>query len=195
MHAQVGRSEPPPGRGPAAASVRPVRLTISDLVLGAAAGAVGTLAMDGLWFRRAKAEGNEDRFAEWELASGSDFESFQDAPAPAQVGRRIAGTLGVDLPVERAGLAADVVHWSTGAGWGAVAGALAGTTRLGAVPAGVTAGIGAVSTAYGALGAMGIYKPVREYDADTLWQDVSAHLVFGAATGMALAALRSAFRR
>ncbi|MEX0659575.1 MAG: hypothetical protein WD080_10615 [Egibacteraceae bacterium] len=34
------------------------------------------------------------------------------------------------------------------------------------------------------LGAMDIYEPIWTYDRDTLLQDLSAHLVFGIATGL-----------
>jgi hypothetical protein len=35
------------------------------------------------------------------------------------------------------------------------------------------------STAYLVLPATGIYKPMRDYDAKTLWRDASAHLAYG----------------
>lgn len=42
---------------------------------------------------------------------------------------------------------------------------------------------------YTTLPLAGVYKPVWKYDAATLAQDLSAHLVFGAATDGALRAL------
>ena len=43
------------------------------------------------------------------------------------------------------------------------------------------AGVGPIvwSTAYLVLPATGIYKPMRDYDATTLWKDASAHLAYG----------------
>lgn len=167
------------------------RPRLADVILGCAAGAIGTIAMDTLWWRRARRSGSDDRMLDWEFAAGSDFASFEAAGAPAQVGQRLARIAGVELPVERAGLTTDIVHWATGVSWGGAAGVLAATTRIGAFPAGVASGMGAVSTAYAGLGAAGIYPPVWEYDRSTLWDDVSAHLVFGVATGLALRAFRS----
>ena len=34
------------------------------------------------------------------------------------------------------------------------------------------------------LSRLGIYKPITEYDAKTLWKDLSAHVVFGSAAGV-----------
>ncbi len=36
-----------------------------------------------------------------------------------------------------------------------------------------------------------VYKPMWEYDAKNLWKDLSSHLVYGAVTGAAFAALGS----
>lgn len=38
------------------------------------------------------------------------------------------------------------------------------------------------STAYLVLRPTGISKPMRDYDAKTLWKDASAHLAFGLGT-------------
>jgi hypothetical protein len=45
--------------------------------------------------------------------------------------------------------------------------------------------VGAFANSYAVLGALGIYQPIWEYDADTLRDDLTAHLVFGAATAVA----------
>jgi hypothetical protein len=42
---------------------------------------------------------------------------------------------------------------------------------------------------YAVLPLAGVYKPIWEYDARTLGEDLSAHLVFGAATSAVFAAL------
>jgi hypothetical protein len=162
------------------------RPKVSDLGMSMAAGAVGTIAMDTLWWRRARAAGSDDSFVGWEFSTGTHYESFADAPAPGRVGQRLAGTFGVEVPVEHAGLTTDVVHWATGMGWGAAVGSLTVATGIAEVPAGLAGGAAAVGTAYGALGAAGIYEPVWEYDLSTLRKDLSAHLVFGFATGVAL---------
>lgn len=53
------------------------------VLAGAAAGAIGTLAMDLVWFRRARNAGSDDSFSEWEFSHGTT--SFDDAGAPAHV--------------------------------------------------------------------------------------------------------------
>ena len=54
---------------------------------GLVAGAAGTLAMDALWFARYRRAGGDSDFAEWEFSSGVC--SWEQAPAPAQVGKRL----------------------------------------------------------------------------------------------------------
>ena len=68
----------------------------TTVVTGVAAGSVGTLAMDSLWFRRARRSGSDASFREWEF--GGDTESFDDAGAPAQVGRKFAAKVGNRAP-------------------------------------------------------------------------------------------------
>ncbi|MDZ7733151.1 MAG: hypothetical protein U5R31_08545 [Acidimicrobiia bacterium] len=55
---------------------------LTDLVAGAAAGIVGTIAMDTLWWRRSRRSGSTLGFAEWDFATGTDYDSFDDAPRP-----------------------------------------------------------------------------------------------------------------
>jgi hypothetical protein len=155
------------------------------IAAGAAAGVVGTLAMDLVWYRRYRASGGEDGFAGWELATSTS--SFDEAAAPGQVGKKIAGAVGVNLPDEAAGVTTNVVHWLTGVGYG-VGHALV-QHRRSVLVGGLTTGAGVLANSYATLGALGIYKPVWEYDRDTLLEDLSAHLVFGLATSLAYRAL------
>ena len=150
----------------------------SALARGALAGVAGTVAMDLVWYRRFKQGGGESPFPKWE-ATGT-IESWDEAPAPAQMGRKlIAGVTGKDVPVERAGALNNVMHWAYGTTWATAYGLLAARRRrwwqgpaLGAVVWG---------SDYVTLPLAGIYKPIWEYDVSTLWQDLSAHLVFGTA--------------
>lgn len=161
---------------PAAASMR------QATAVGLAAGAAGTVAMDLLWYARYRRDGGDDSFSDWEFSTNTT--SFDDAGAPAQVGRRMAHALHVDLPDEAAGTTNNVVHWATGAQWGI---AYAVTTRLaGRRSVGLGAVLGAVAcgTSYLLLGAAGIYKPIWEYDRVTLLKDFDAHLVFGLTTAL-----------
>lgn len=158
------------------------------LAAGMVAGAAGTLAMDLLWFRRYRAGGGEDSFTDWEFSAGT--KSYEDAGAPAQVGRRVVErVLPVELPPESAALVNNVTHWATGVGWGAGYGLAA--TSVATHPAfGVVLGPVAWATSYVVLGLAKLYKPMWQYDAPTLAKDLSAHVVFGLVTSSMFRAVR-----
>ncbi len=81
------------------------------------------------------------------------------------------------------------VHLMTGAGWG-VGHAIATTsTRAPRVATGLVTGATAWAASYAMLTPAGIYKPISEYPLAALWQDLSAHLVFGLGTGIAFGTL------
>lgn len=146
---------------------------------------MATAMMDLLWYRRYRADGGDDDLRTWEFSSSAtDF--GDDAPAPAQVGQRLASLAGVALPASTVGVTNNVVHWLTGIGWGKVAGLAARALPVPALGAGVATGVTAFGTSYAVLGAAGIYEPITSYDRTTLWKDLSAHLVFGTALGAAL---------
>ena len=50
---------------------------------------------------------------------------------------------------------------------------------------GLATAVAAWATSYVVLPRLGVYKPITEYDRDVLWQDLSAHLVYGVALGLA----------
>lgn len=155
---------------------------------GLLAGAVGTLAMDLAWFRRYRKGGGTDSFLDWEFSAGT--KSYEDAGAPAQVGKRVVeGLFHSELPPETAAHMNNAVHWATGLGWGALYSIVAGSTRSAHPAAGAALGPGAWATSYALLGLAKLYKPMWEYDAKTLGRDLSAHLVFGFGTASAFRAL------
>lgn len=158
---------------------------LTRLARGVVAGVLGTLAMDLLWWRRYRDGGGEDAFTDWEFATGVD--TFDNASAPGQVGKRVAGLLGVELPDETAGTTTNVMHWLTGAGYGVAHEIVHDGDHP--VLRGAVTGAGAFANSYATLGAIGIYQPIWEYDADTLRADLTAHLLFGVTTGVAHAAL------
>lgn len=167
---------------------------VGGMIRGAVAGAVATAAMDLLWYRRYRADGGDQSFGTWELSTdATDF--GEDAPAPARVGKRAADLVGVELDDSLVGPTNNVVHWLTGIGWGQAAGLAARVLPVPALGVGLATGVGAWGTSYVALGRLGIYKPISEYDAPTLWKDLSAHLVFGLALGATLPALGGLRRR
>lgn len=159
---------------------------IGRVARGVAAGLAGTLAMDLLWWSRYRRGGGEDGFREWEFATGTA--SFDEASAPAQVGRRAAQLVGVDLPDEFAGPTTNVVHWLTGVGYGTAHGVLNDGRRR-PLLGGLLTGLGAFANSYASLGALGVYEPIWEYDGPTLAKDLGAHLLFGTTTGLTYAAL------
>ena len=161
---------------------------IAGALRGAGAGIVATAAMDLLWYRRYRAGGGDASLASWEFTTGAaDF--GEDAPAPARVGKRVADLIGVELDDASVGATNNVVHWMTGIGWGKVAGVAASALPVPALGVGVATGVTAWGTSYAALGRLGIYRPIGEYDKATLWKDLSAHLVFGLTLGAALGAV------
>jgi hypothetical protein len=160
----------------------------SGVLTGLVAGAIGTAAMDGVWFRRYRRGGGTQSILEWETATGTN--RWAEVSAPGRVGHLVLRRLvRRDVPDRWARSTQNVVHWVTGMGWGAPLGLLAAkTTRMRWVW-GLGLGVAVWATSYVTLPLAGIYKPIWQYDAATLAQDLSAHLVYGAATGAALAAL------
>jgi hypothetical protein len=144
--------------------------------------------MDLVWYLRYRRAGGDSGFADWEFSAGLD--SWDRAPAPAQFGRRVFKALvGRDLPPEKAGLVNNVMHWATGAGWGAVFGLLSESMRTRRGWHGLVFGAGVWVQSYVVLVPLKLYKPPWHYDALTLWKDLSAHLVYGVGTAAAFRAL------
>ena len=149
------------------------------LAAGAVGGAVGTLAMDLTWYARYRRGGGQEGFVDWETAAGTT--SYEGAPAPGQVGRKLAAAvLHREPPPSSARAMTNAVHWATGVQWGVVCGmALPLLRRVGPLPAGVgLAGI-AFGASYVVLPLIGVYKPIWEYDRKVVLQDATAHLVYG----------------
>lgn len=81
------------------------------------------------------------------------------------------------------------MHWATGIGWGIQFGALASRTSRHPWIRALALGPVAWLTGYALLPLAKVYEPIWEYDARTLGDDLSAHLLFGTATSAAFAAL------
>jgi hypothetical protein len=159
-----------------------------NVVAGALAGAVGTAAMDIVLYRRYRRGGGDDRFRQWEFASG--VTGWAEASAPGQVGQKVERLVTRRPPPDRwARTTTNVAHWATGIGWGVQYGATAGRTAR--HPWARAAALGPVAwlTGYAVLPLAKVYKPIWQYDARTLADDLSAHLVYGAVTSAAFALL------
>jgi hypothetical protein len=161
---------------------------------GLVAGAFGTVAMDALWFARYRRGGGESGVAAWEFSS--DVSSWDQAPAPAQVGKRLVeGLFERELPTQRVGLVNNVTHWGYGMLAGLQYGIVAGSLRTPRVLYGLPFGATVWATSYVVLPAAKLYQPIWEYDRTTLAKDLSAHLVYGFGTATALRLLSPASRK
>jgi hypothetical protein len=158
------------------------------LAVGAVAGAVGTAAMDFLLYRRYRREGGKDSFWRWESAAG--VTRWEEASAPGQLGRKLERLVTRRPPPDNwARTTTNVVHWATGIGWAVQYGALAGVTPKHPLARALALGPVVWLSGYAILPLAGVYEPIWKYDARTLGEDLSAHLVYGAATSAAFAAL------
>jgi hypothetical protein len=154
---------------------------LDSVLRGVAAGAVGTLAMDTLLYRRYRRGGGDDAFAGWESSAG--LESWDDAPAPALVAKRfLENVLGHDLPARYARLLNNLTHWGFGIANGAAYGLLLGSRRPTNLWYGPPFGAVVWASGYVVLPLLGVYEPIWKYDVKTLENDLSAHLVFGTTT-------------
>jgi hypothetical protein len=114
---------------------------------------------------------------------------WAEAPEPAQVGQRvIEGVFQRDVPIERAGLLTNAMHWAYGTGWGALYGLLEESIEQPLV-SGVALSTAVVGADYTMLPAMGLYRPPWRYPARTLAKDYGIHLVYGLSVAGAYTAL------
>lgn len=163
---------------------RPTVTPLGAVVRGLAAAVVGTAAMDVLLFVRYRRDGGKASFAAWEFSS--DVATWDEAPAPAQVGQRLVdGVFGRALSPDRISLVNNITHWGYGVLGGAQYGVLAGSLRHPRIVCGLPFGAMVWAASYVVLPAAKLYKPIWEYDRVTLAKDLSAHLVYGLATATA----------
>src|SRR5690349_17534554 len=95
---------------------------------GLVAGTIGTAVFDVWLFARYRQGGGDTDFADWESSAG--LKSWDDAPAPAVVGKRmVEGITGRELAPDRARLVSNVMHWAYGIGNGVQYGIVAGRSR------------------------------------------------------------------
>jgi hypothetical protein len=161
---------------------------ISAACRGLVAGAVGTLAMDVARYVDHRRRGGRQPFVEWERSA--DLADWEHAPAPAQIGRRVVRRLlKRDVPAPYVALTNNVVHWTFGAFNGAQYGIVVGSLPDARLRYGLVFGPLVWSVGYVVLPLAGLYKPIWEYDAETLAGDLGAHLVYGLGTAATYRAL------
>ncbi|MBJ2122466.1 hypothetical protein I6N91_15905 [Arthrobacter sp. MSA 4-2] len=156
--------------------------------VGLLAGALGTAAMDLVLYQRYRRSGGKSGIWRWEFAS--DVTSWENASAPGQLGRKaLRLSTGHEPPPEWARATTNIMHWATGVGWGGQYGAVASLAslhpwvrRVAFVPVVWLSG-------YVVLPLAKVYKPIWAYDARTLRDDLSAHIVYGAVVSAVFAVL------
>lgn len=169
-------------------TAQPAISPLGAIARGLVAGAAGTLAMDALLFACYRRSGGDSDFAEWEFSS--DVSSWDQAPAPAQVGKRLVeGLFKREIPASRAAVVNNVTHWAFGILTGVQYGVVAGSLKHPRIRYGVPFGASVWSGGYVVLPAAKLYKPIWDYDKKTLANDLSAHLVYGVATATAFGLL------
>lgn len=163
---------------------------LGAVVRGAIAGICGTAAMDLVQYVEYRGGGGDDGFGHWEFEAVDDWDS---APAPAQVGKRIAeGLLSSEVPPSAVNTFNNAVHWGYGTLWGIAYGVVAGSTSRRRARWGSVFGTGVWLAGYGGLPPTGLYQPISEYDPGTLAKDWAHHFVYGMATAAAFRALSGA---
>ena len=156
---------------------------LAAIAAGLFAGAAGTICLDAVNYLKYRRHGGKDSPLAWEFAP---VESWEQAPDPGQVARRLAeGFTQRELPDRWAWLTSTIAHWSYGSLAGAAYGVLAGSMRRPHALYGVPFGAAVFAGDYIALPVAGLYQPIWEYDAKTLAWDLGAHLAYGAGTGTA----------
>ena len=177
-----GTAKGPPSITPLAAVVR-----------GALAGVVGTVALDAVNYAEYRAGGGTEAPLTWEFSETID--SWDKAPAPAQIGKRLyEGFLQRPLPPSAADMVNNITHWGYGMFWGAQYGIVAGS-RPRRRFAGVALATVVFLSGYAVLALAKLYKPIWEYDAKTLGKDYAGHLAFGISTATAFSILTARRRR
>jgi hypothetical protein len=165
---------------------------VGNIVKGAVAGGVGTAAMDLSLYGRYRRDGGKNSLWRWEFAA--DVMSWDDASAPGQLGRKALRELTGDEPPDGwARPTTNVVHWATGIGWGMAYGALASAAPQHPWARALALGPVAWLSGYVVLPLAKVYKPIWKYDARTLAKDLSAHIVYGAAVGVAFGRSQSTY--
>jgi hypothetical protein len=157
-----------------------LRTALPPLVRGLVAGAVGTAAMTGY----------QTLVASFRNEGPTSPHAWKDAPAPAQVGRRVLTVFfEKKVTLEDVPWLTRAFHWGYGVAWGSVYGVLEGGSGAKPIRPAMLFGTTVWGLSYAELVPMGIYKPPWKCPARELALDLSYHLVYGVATGTAFALL------
>jgi hypothetical protein len=164
---------------------------LAAVVWGLLAGVVGTASIDAVRYLTYRRGGGQDAPLAWEFPP---VDSWDKAPAPGLVVKRVAeGFTGKKIPDRRAFLISTLGHWAYGSASAAVYGIVAGSLRRPRPRYGLPFGAAVWLLGYLVLPEGGLYKPIWDYDAQTLAKDLVGHLAYGAGTGGAFWLLTRAF--
>jgi hypothetical protein len=159
---------------------------IRSILRGLAAGIAGTAVMTAYQLAVAKAQGKP-------LTTPVPHR-WADAPAPAQLAKKLADRVGRGRRLTRAEvpLLTNVMHW----GYGITLGMVYGLAADGEDPVaeGLAFGAAAWALSYAELVPAGIYRPPWEYPPEELAVDLSYHLVYGLGVAASYAAIDRAVR-
>ena len=159
------------------------RSPITAVLAGLVAGAVGTVAMDTVLYARYRRGGGDQEPLAYEFGG---VDSWEKASVPGQLGKRLyEGYTQKTLRSDRAQLTNTIMHWGYGAIWGALYGVVMGSLKRPALALGLPFGAAVWLSSYVILPPTGLYKPIWEYDAQTLWKDYSPHIAYGTAVACA----------
>jgi hypothetical protein len=144
---------------------------LTSLAVGAAAGAAGTALMDVYWSAIKKLSEPKER--------GQSGQSSE--PTTAKVAGAALRKIGVEQPSRKARqIGGNVVHWTYGTSWGAIA----GIAERAGLPVAAFAGQPFGAALWGGgdlwmLYKLGFAKHPRDYPAKIHAQSLGAHLVYG----------------
>jgi hypothetical protein len=151
------------------------RSLLLDAAIGAASGLLASWVMELAQKPILRAGGPETRERE-RLAQG-DL-----PPATVRVAERAAALAGRSLPADRRDAAGEVVHYGTGAAFGALFGVLAPRLPLPVVAAGALYGAAVwVVSDETLVPALGLSRRPWDYPASTHAKALASHLVYGTA--------------
>ena len=149
---------------------------------GLTAGVAATAAMTAYQLAVRKARG--------EPPQTSVPRTWADAPAPAQVAKRLADAVGHRITKEQVPLVTQLAHWLYGVSWGLPYVLAVGRRDVSPLATGAAAGTTVWAASYAQLVPLGVYEPPWRYPPAELALDLSYHLVYGVALAGAYAALR-----
>jgi len=156
---------------------------------GLLAGVVGTVCLDAVQYLKYRRGGGQESPLTWEFAP---VETWAQAPDPGQVAKRvIEGFTQRKLPDRLAWPVSTAMHWAYGTSAAALYGVVAGSLRSPRAAYGPPFGAAVWAASYVILPEGGLYKPIWEYDAQTLAWDLAGHLAYGTGTAVTFRLLAS----